>query len=432
MSDAELLGGRYALGPLLGTGGMATVHRAHDTVLDREVAVKLVGGVDPDDAERFRSETRVLARLHHPAVVTLYDAGTDADRAYLVMQLVDGPSLRERLRDDGRLDPVDTARLGAVLAEGLAAVHAAGVTHRDVKPGNVLLDAAGSPHLADFGIATALDSTRLTRTGMTVGTAAYLAPEQVTGDPVGPPADVYALGLVLLEALTGSPAYSGSGVEAALARLTRQPEIPPGVPAPWRALLHDATARDPAARPAAATVAHRLAATEARPVPGPAATERTAVLAAGPVGRGNAASGGAAPIAAATAVFAPGAGAPRAAAALRRRRRRRALLPVVVVAVVGAGALGGALLIAGGDPVRSPAPTLAPAVASPTVPTAPSAAITPSPSPSAAPPRASSARPATSRPGSSPAAVAQTPVAPPPPPPGKGKHGKGGKDGKDD
>jgi len=429
VSDAELLGGRYALGPLLGTGGMATVHRAHDTVLDREVAVKLVGGVDPDDAERFRSETRVLARLHHPAVVTLYDAGTDADRAYLVMQLVDGPSLRERLRDGGRLDPVDTARLGAVLAEGLAAVHAAGVTHRDVKPGNVLLDAAGSPHLADFGIATALDSTRLTRTGMTVGTAAYLAPEQVTGDPVGPPADVYALGLVLLEALTGSPAYSGSGVEVALARLTRQPEIPPGVPAPWRALLHDATARDPAARPAAATVAQRLAATEARPVPGPAATERTAVLAAGPVGRATAASGGAAPIAAATAVFAPGAGAPRAAAA--PRRRRRALLPVVVVGVVGAGALGGALLVAGGDPVRSPAPTLAPAVASPTVPTVPAVpAVAITPSPSAPPPRASSARPATSRPGSSPAAVVQTPVAPPPP--GNGKHGKGGKDGKDD
>ena len=421
VTEESLLAGRYAIGTLLGSGGMATVHRAHDTLLDREVAIKLVAGVDPDDAERFRSETRVLARLHHPAVVTLFDAGTDGDRAFLVMQLIEGPSLRERLRDRGPLSRRDAARLGATLAEALASVHAAGVTHRDVKPANVLLDAADRPHLADFGIATALDSARLTRTGTTVGTAAYLAPEQVTGEKVGPPADVFALGLVLLEAITGVQAYEGTGVEVALARLHRSPGIPPDVPQHWRTLLTAATARDPAGRPTATELAQRLGApaeeatalevtpglagvatpggvpdpgaTEAMPAPSVAASGQTALLPSPPGVM-------------ATAVLAsPGATA--SAATAPPRRRRNGLLIASIAGVVAAGLVGGVLLAGGSGPQpgRSPTPE---ASAAPTPPPP-----SPSASPAAQPTRPPSA-PATTRAATT-AAPTRTSAAPAPP-----------------
>jgi len=412
---APLLAGRYLLGPVLGSGGMAVVHRATDTLLDRPVAVKVVRGVDPDDAVRFRAETRVLARLHHPAVVTLYDAGTDGDRAFLVMQLVDGESLRQRLARLGPVTVAEAGHLATVLAGALASVHAAGVTHRDVKPGNVLLDAGGEPHLADFGIATALDSTRLTRTGMAVGTAPYLAPEQVAGEPVGPPADVYALGLLLLESLTGAPAYAGTGIEVALARLTRQPDVPATLPAGWQQLLTAMTARAAADRPSASSL------------PGLVPDAGATVLATAPTP--------ALPIAAAT-------GAGPAPTALLGPTRTTLLEPAPARRppaarrwpwVAGAGAalaavLGGILLAGGGTggstgggggggggPASPSPPAVASATATPVSPAALGSSsptvLRPTPAPSASP----STKAAT------------TPAAAPIPAPGKGKgKGKGG------
>jgi hypothetical protein len=256
------LGGRYDLGDLLGTGGVAQVFRARDRVLHRDVAVKVFGpGIDLNGPERERAEMRTLAGLSHPNLVPLHDAGTDHDhvppRAYLVMALVDGVSLAEQLRA-GPLTPDQVRDLGAQVAEALAHVHAQGVVHRDVKPANILLDRSGRPFLTDFGIARAVGAAALTAVGDTVGTAAYLSPEQVRGEEVGPATDVYALGLVLLEALTGEREYPGSTAETALARLSRPPRVPADAPPDLAALLAGMTTTDPADRPGADEVASRL------------------------------------------------------------------------------------------------------------------------------------------------------------------------------
>jgi serine/threonine protein kinase len=260
-----LVDGRYELGEVLGTGGMARVYRATDKLLDRQVAVKLFrDDLDDDAAARAEAEMQTLAGLHHPGLVAVHDAGTSDGRPYLVMELVEGPTLGS---GEG-----DLAAVGAQVAEALAYVHAKGVVHRDVKPANILLSPVGAK-LADFGIARVLDGVRHTGTGLTVGTAPFLAPEQVTGDPVTPATDVYALGLVLLEGLKGQREYVGPPVEAALARLHRPPAIPSELPAPWPGLLTAMTARMPSMRPTAAEVAHVLRgeATVAVPKPVPAA-----------------------------------------------------------------------------------------------------------------------------------------------------------------
>jgi serine/threonine protein kinase len=244
-------GGRYEVGPVLGTGGMARVCRATDTVLDRPVAVKLFReDLDEESAARARTEMQTLASLSHPGLVSVHDAGTtDGSQPFLVMELVEGPTLAACCLD-GSLTPERVAEVGAELADALAYVHGRGVVHRDVKPANILLSASGAK-LADFGIARIVDGARHTGTGLTVGTAPYLAPEQVTGDPVTPAADVYALGLVLLECLTGRREYTGGPVETALARLHRQPEVPDTLPAPFPAVLRAMTARAPQDRPTA-------------------------------------------------------------------------------------------------------------------------------------------------------------------------------------
>lgn len=266
LADAPLLtlaGGRYELGPVLGTGGMASVRRGTDTVLGRPVAVKVFrADMDEDGARRAEVEMQTLAALGHPGLVSVYDAGTEEHpdgrppTPYLVMELVEGPTLAACCAD-GSLSPERLATIGAQLADALHYVHARGVVHRDVKPANILLSPNG-PKLADFGIARIVDSARHTGTGLTIGTAPYLSPEQVTGTPVGPPADIYALGLVLLEALTGRREYDGGPVECALARLHRAPAVPRSLPAPWPELLAAMTAREPADRPTAVEVAERL------------------------------------------------------------------------------------------------------------------------------------------------------------------------------
>jgi serine/threonine protein kinase len=266
LAPGDVVGGRYTIEATLGRGGLATVYRARDESLGRPVALKVI---DPSDADasaidRARSEIELLASLSHPALVTLFDAGSldtpVGTRSVLVMELVDGPDLGERLAK-GPVAHDDVVRLTLDLAEALHVVHDRGIVHRDVKPGNVLLAPSLLPtnefraKLADFGIAYLVDASRLTATGTLVGTAAYLSPEQARGTPPGAPSDVYSLGLVILEALTGVRAFPGTLAESVGARLARDPEIPATLSASWRSLLATMTAREPAARPTALEVA---------------------------------------------------------------------------------------------------------------------------------------------------------------------------------
>ncbi len=267
----DLLGARYRLQGLLGRGGMAQVFTAADEVLQRQVAVKVFPSEElgAGQVSRGQGEVRILASLNHPGLVTVYDAGTHGvgvDAAtFLVMELVPGPALARQLQTHGPLDWAQAAALGAQVARALAYVHGRNLVHRDVKPANILLDKTitdpGLPlvaKLADFGIARIIDATRLTLTGTTLGTAPYLSPEQVRGQPVGPPTDVYALGLVLLECLTGNVAYPGNAVESAVARLHRPPHIPHDLGASWSDLLVAMTETDAAARPSAQQVSATL------------------------------------------------------------------------------------------------------------------------------------------------------------------------------
>jgi serine/threonine protein kinase len=278
--EPVVLADRYRLGEVIGRGGMAEVYRADDLKLARLVAVKLLleGAGDENDRERFISEARTLAMLSHSGLVTVLDAGfgtstrqsavtgNENDRPFLVMELVDGSTLAQWMKDGPmRLD--DLAPIAAQVADALAYVHDSGVVHRDVKPGNVLVGHDGTVKLADFGIARLVEQrSHHTATGVAIGTAAYIAPEQVNGGTVEGAADVYALGLVLLEAITGRREYVGAPSEAALARLQRPPEIPSLDPG-WHELLTEMTALDPADRPSAAEVAVWMRATLSEPAP---------------------------------------------------------------------------------------------------------------------------------------------------------------------
>lgn len=261
IESATVLDDRYRLLDELGHGGMSDVFRAFDDVLKREVAVKVLREVeDPVLRARFVAEAQLLAGLNHPGLVTLLDAGIRSDRPYLVMTLAEGPTLAGQL-SAGALPPRTVAEIGTQLAAALAYAHEQGVTHRDVKPSNVLLCADSRALLADFGIARlAGDLEQHTRSGETVGSPAYLAPEQAAGEAITPAADVYSLGLVLLEALTGERAFPGPPLESAVRRLCTQPALPASLPRAWRDLLQAMTARDPDARPTAEDVASALAA----------------------------------------------------------------------------------------------------------------------------------------------------------------------------
>ena len=267
--NGTVIAGRYALERILGRGGMADVHLATDLVLEREVAVKILRehAASEADRERFGEEARLLAALDHPNVVSILDAGITDEQAYLVLELVDGRSL-EPFCDGTPIPAHRVAAIGEQLARVLAYVHTRGVVHRDVKPSNVLIGLDGSVRLADFGIARLLAEPHgHTLTGTTVGTAAYIAPEQVRGEKVSPASDIYSLGLVLLESLTGRRTYPGAPLEAAMARLDRSPLIPTSLPTGWPALLSRMTASEPAQRPAADTVATALHAMADAPAP---------------------------------------------------------------------------------------------------------------------------------------------------------------------
>jgi serine/threonine protein kinase len=265
-----VLADRYELTELLGRGGMADVHRAEDTVLEREVAVKLLRmhAASESDRARFGDEMQLLAALDHPFLVAVLDAGvTEDDQPFLVLELVEGRSLAQHCQA-GPVSGHRLAPVGAELAVVLGYVHDRGIVHRDIKPGNILVGGDGHVKLADFGIARMLgDTSGHTLTGTTVGTAAYLAPEQVRGEPVSPASDVYALGLVLLEALTGRRAYTGAPLEAAMSRLHAAPLIPTSLPTGWPALLSRMTATEPADRPPVAEVAQVLDGLARQPEP---------------------------------------------------------------------------------------------------------------------------------------------------------------------
>lgn len=268
-TEGALLDGRYRLDDLIGRGGTAEVYRATDELLGRAVAVKIfdVRLTDLNTIGRQRSEMRLLAALDDPHLVAVYDArmveaaGAPAaaqDHSYLVMELVSGGTLAERLRD-GSLCPAEATPIGVAVAAGLAAVHARGLVHRDVKPANVLLASSGAVKLGDFGLARMVAAeTRFTSGSALIGTAAYFSPEQARSEHVGAAADVYALGLVLLEALTGRREFPGAAVPSAMARLLRDPQIPDGLPAPWPMLLSRMTDQDPETRPTAADIVRIL------------------------------------------------------------------------------------------------------------------------------------------------------------------------------
>ncbi|OUE25401.1 serine/threonine-protein kinase [Clavibacter michiganensis] len=315
-----LLAGRYRISGLLGRGGMATVYRAADETLGREVAVKVFAtdSADPAEVERQEGEVRMLAGLSHPGLVTLFDVGDDvvADRAlaFIVMEIVDGTTLADRMKE-GPLPGPEVARIGGILADALGYIHRRGVVHRDVKPANVLLarpeadDEPAAAKLTDFGIARLVDGTRLTSTGSIVGTVSYLSPEQALGEAVGAPTDVYALGLVLLECLTGRRTFPGTAAESTMARVVRDPEIPARLGASWVDLLGRMTRRDPATRPTAREVAAELRTgrAPASAVDAPTATSTRVMPAAEAAGYGAAGAAAAGAGAGAAAAAAPSA-----------------------------------------------------------------------------------------------------------------------------
>jgi serine/threonine protein kinase len=248
---------RYRLERPLGHGGMASVYLGRDTDLDRPVAVKLLAeNAAGDDGlrERFVREARIAARLSHPNVVSIFDAGEDDGRPYIVMECIEGETLSELLARRGRLPPEEARELALQAARGLAHAHAAGLVHRDIKPQNLLLREDGTLKIADFGIARAAEGTALTQAGTVLGTAAYLAPEQALGEEVTPAADVYSLGAVLYELLTGRPPYEFDSL-ADLAEKQRRHaitpvrELAPDVPPDLEDVVMRCLARNPAYRP---------------------------------------------------------------------------------------------------------------------------------------------------------------------------------------
>jgi len=256
----SVLGGRYRLVELLGQGGMATIYRATDAQLGRDVAVKILRpeyGRDPDFVSRFRMEAQSVASLSSPNVVAVHDFGMDPVGPFIVMDYVDGEDLATLLRRTGPLQPRQSARIGVEVARALAAAHARGIIHRDIKPGNILLAQDGRVQVADFGIARALADAQMTLPGTTLGSVQYMSPEQARGEPATERSDLYSLGIVLFEMLTGRRPFEGdSAASIAMARLTppvplpsqHRRSIPPALEAICRrAMAIDAAERFPSA-----------------------------------------------------------------------------------------------------------------------------------------------------------------------------------------
>jgi eukaryotic-like serine/threonine-protein kinase len=308
--SATIISDRYELGDRLGSGGMSTVYRATDRVLERTVAVKILAEHLSDDEKfvaRFRREALAVAKLIHPNIVQVYDTGVDAGRHYIVMEYVEGKSVAQLLQTKGRLGPDTAVEIGVQACGGLEYAHRQGIIHRDVKPGNLMViggpagrrargSSAHEPptgemtvKLTDFGIARASAQTRLTLVGSVVGTAAYLAPEQARGEEATPAADVYALGVVLYQILTGRLPWEGSTLaelairrenERALSPSSYDPDVPETLSrAVLRSLEGEPSARYSTARELAQALEDGLAGREPSP---PSDELPTDMLSAGP------------------------------------------------------------------------------------------------------------------------------------------------------
>jgi serine/threonine-protein kinase len=367
LTSRVILGGRYELDARLGAGGFSEVWRAADLTLGRPVAVKLLYAGYAQHEEtlaRFRAEGRHAGRLSHENIARVYDFGEPAgdQPPYLVMELIDGPSLAGLLRD-GPLSPQRTARILAQAAAGLAAAHAAGLVHRDIKPGNLLIGPGGEVKITDFGIARTRDSAPLTGTGLLIGTPGYLAPERAAGSPATPAADVYALGIVGYECLAGCPPFTGTPLEVVQAHGTEPlPALPPGAPADLAALIGQLTARQPAARPASAVVARladQIASREAAAPAGAAAGATLVQPVPMPSSLPGAGAGADDPV---TAQLTQLPGAPPEPAARRPGAGRRLVLGLAAAALAVAGGLAAASQIGGpaGQPGASGPPSQSP------------------------------------------------------------------------
>ncbi len=263
-STPVVIAGRYELLELVGTGAMGSVFVAQDLLLERVVALKRLHTIRPDDEvalARFAQEARSLAGFDHRGLPHVYDFGEERNgpmvHPFLVMRFVQGDPLSEVLQRDSVLGVPETVQVVVRLAEALALVHEAGIVHRDVKPGNIVLQPDGQPVLVDFGIALAPGVAPLTYTGEILGTMSYISPEQVTGARAVAGSDIYSLGVVGYQCLTGHRPFEGdSPVAAALAHINQPvPEVDKSVPADFRALLRSMMAKNPADRPTAAEVA---------------------------------------------------------------------------------------------------------------------------------------------------------------------------------
>lgn len=249
------IGGRYLLSDELGRGGMGTVWRAHDRVLDRAVALKevamppWVAGADRERAyERVLREARATARLRHPGVITIHDVVLDGGRPWIVMELLAAESLADLLVRAGPVPELAVAEIGLKLLEALRAAHEAGITHRDVKPGNVLLVKDGGVVLSDFGIAHVADSATLTASGMLMGSPAYLAPERIEGQAAGPGSDLWALGATLYSAVEGAAPFQGPTPVALLANILMHEARPMRLAQRTKPVIEGLMSKDPAQR----------------------------------------------------------------------------------------------------------------------------------------------------------------------------------------
>ena len=355
MTTPQVLGERYEIGGVLGRGGMAEVHRGRDLRLGREVAVKVLRSDlarDPSFQVRFRREAQAAASLNHPAIVAVYDTGEDrgptGNTPYIVMEYVEGETLRDVLRREGVLPPERAMSLAADICGALDFSHRNGIVHRDVKPGNVMITPAGSVKVMDFGIARAVSDSAatMTSTAAVIGTAQYLSPEQARGEGVDARSDVYSLGCLLYELVTGAPPFTGdSPVSVAYQHVREDPRLPssinPAIPPELDSILLKAMSKNPANRYQSAAemrndLLRALAGQQVEATPVMGAAERTAVIGAVPPGPGG------------------GAWDEDDDEAARRRKRNRVIAAVVGALVLVAAVVGIALALGGGDDDDAP------------------------------------------------------------------------------